>query len=93
MFGSARVQDHYDVKMPCHLLLSKLAGLAPSHVLAALQGLVDPMAATLTARVKSDAVKQEVMPPAEHAEHAEHAASCSPHCCTSWLRTLQSHRL
>lgn len=90
MFGSACVQDHYDVKMPCHLLLSKLAGLAPSHVLAALQGLVDPMAATLTARVKSDAVKQEVMPPAEHAEHA---ASRSPHCCTSWLRTLQLHRL
>ena len=34
--------------MPCHLLLAKLAAVAPSHVLTALEGLVDPMAATLT---------------------------------------------
>ena len=26
--------DHYDVKMPCHLILSKLADKCPSAVLA-----------------------------------------------------------
>jgi hypothetical protein len=28
--------DHYDVKMPCHLILSKLADKCPSAVLAGL---------------------------------------------------------
>lgn len=60
--GGRWVQDHYDVKMPCHLLLAKLAAVAPAHVLAALDGLVEPLNATLNARVKSDAVKQEVGP-------------------------------
>lgn len=29
-----RSSDHYDVKMPCHLILSKLADKCPSAVLA-----------------------------------------------------------
>lgn len=53
-------QDHYDVKMPAHLLLVKLANSEPSTVLAALERLVAPLEKTLTAKVKSDAVKQEV---------------------------------
>lgn len=50
------------MKMPCHLLLGKLAETFPSHVLAALDGLVPALHATLTARVKQEAVKQEVRP-------------------------------
>lgn len=54
------MQDHYDVKMPCHLLLAKVASKAGSHVLAALDSLVKPLEKTLATRVKTDAVKQEV---------------------------------
>ena len=54
------VQDHYDVKMPCHLLLGKLAAAAPDQVRQALPRLVDPLQRTLHAKVKQDAVKQEV---------------------------------
>ena len=54
-------QDHYDVKMPCHLLAGKLAGAAPDQVRQALPRLVDPLQRTLHAKVKQDAVKQEVL--------------------------------
>ena len=63
-YGSGGGQDHYDVKMPCHSLLAKLAAGAGEHVRAHLARLVPPLEATLTAKVKSDAVKQEVRPPA-----------------------------
>ncbi len=46
--------------MPCHLMLAKLAAAAPAQVLSSLDRLVEPLAATLSAKVKSDAVKQEV---------------------------------
>lgn len=52
--------DSYDVKMRCHGLLIALAGLAPGAVTAALDRLVEPLRATLNAKVKADAVKQEV---------------------------------
>lgn len=32
--------DHYDVKMPCHLILSKLADKCPSAVLAGIEFLL-----------------------------------------------------
>lgn len=54
------LRDHYDVKMPCHLMLSKLAAVAPGPLQAALPRLADPLEKTLTAKLKSDAVKQEV---------------------------------
>ncbi|KAK9816878.1 hypothetical protein WJX72_006469 [[Myrmecia] bisecta] len=54
------LKDHDDVKLPCHLLLGKLAGVAGGHVLAALDRLVDPLHKTLTTKLKSDAVKQEL---------------------------------
>ncbi len=54
------MQDHYDVKLPCHLLLAKLAAAAPGQLLSALDRLVDPLEKTLTTRLKTDAVKQEV---------------------------------
>jgi len=54
------MQDHYDVKMPCHLLLSKLAVKAGGHVLAALDTICRPLEKTLTNKLKGDAVKQEV---------------------------------
>lgn len=54
------LSDAYDVKMQCHALLSTLAVLAPGAVSSSLDRLVEPLTATLTAKVKSDAVKQEV---------------------------------
>ncbi|OAY62667.1 Cullin-associated NEDD8-dissociated protein 1 [Ananas comosus] len=54
------LSDHYDVKMPCHLILSKLADKCPSAVLAVLDSLVDPLEKTITHKPKTDAVKQEV---------------------------------
>ncbi|XP_078432582.1 cullin-associated and neddylation dissociated [Wolffia australiana] len=52
--------DHYDVKMPCHLILSKLADKCPSAVLAVLDSLSEPLEKTISHRPKQDAVKQEV---------------------------------
>ncbi|CAH9109572.1 unnamed protein product [Cuscuta epithymum] len=54
------LDDHYDVKMPCHLILSKLAEKCPSAVLAVLDSLVDHLQKTINFRPKQDAVKQEV---------------------------------
>ncbi|KAL3515772.1 hypothetical protein ACH5RR_022674 [Cinchona calisaya] len=54
------LDDHYDVKMPCHLILSKLSDKCPSAVLAVLDSLVDPLQKTVSFRPKQDAVKQEV---------------------------------
>ena len=54
--------DHYDVKMVSHALLAKLATRpgASAVLLQRLKELVDPMGKTLTAKLKSDAVKQEI---------------------------------
>lgn len=49
------------MKMPCHLLLAKLAAAAPGPVLASLDKLVGPLEKTLTARLRGEPVKQEVM--------------------------------
>lgn len=54
------LDDHYDVKMPCHLILSKLADKCPAAVLAVLDSLVEPLEKTIKHKPKQDAVKQEV---------------------------------
>ncbi|GJP34416.1 hypothetical protein CLOM_g18863 [Closterium sp. NIES-68] len=54
------LSDNYDVKMPCHLVLAKLAEKCGPSVLAVIDALVEPLEKTVTARVKTDAVKQEV---------------------------------
>ncbi|KAG5248419.1 cullin-associated NEDD8-dissociated protein [Salix suchowensis] len=54
------LDDHYDVKMPCHLILTKLADKCPSAVLAVLDSLVEPLQKTINFKPKLDAVKQEV---------------------------------
>ncbi|RWR90283.1 cullin-associated NEDD8-dissociated protein 1 isoform X1 [Cinnamomum micranthum f. kanehirae] len=54
------LDDHYDVKMPCHLILSKLADKCPAAVLAVLDSLVEPLQKTINHKPKQDAVKQEV---------------------------------
>ncbi|DBB08467.1 hypothetical protein WJX82_000009 [Trebouxia sp. C0006] len=54
------LQDHYDVKMPCHLLLAKLAAAAPGPVLTSLDRLFLPLEKTLTTRLRGEPVKQEV---------------------------------
>jgi cullin-associated NEDD8-dissociated protein 1 len=46
--------------MRCHELVGRLAAAAPGAVTASLDRLVEPLAGTLAARVKADAVKQEV---------------------------------
>eukprot|EP00878_Enallax_costatus_P020279 GHUV01021430.1.p1 GENE.GHUV01021430.1~~GHUV01021430.1.p1 ORF type:complete len:419 (+),score=184.03 GHUV01021430.1:842-2098(+) len=56
------LKDHQDVKAPAHLMLVKLCaspGGAPA-VLSQLDKLVEPLEKTLTTKLKSDAVKQEV---------------------------------
>ncbi|CAI5988630.1 unnamed protein product [Closterium sp. NIES-64] len=54
------LSDKYDVKMPCHLVLAKLAEKCAPSVLAVVDALVEPLEKTVTTRVKADAVKQEV---------------------------------
>nr|POF09908.1 isoform 2 of cullin-associated nedd8-dissociated protein 1 [Quercus suber] len=52
--------DHCDVKMPCHLIPSKLADKCPSAVLSVLDSLVDPLQKTINFKPKQDAVRQEL---------------------------------
>ena len=56
--------DHYDVKMLAHAILMKLSqGVAPNStdaVLASLEHMCAPLEKTLTARMKRDAVQQEI---------------------------------
>jgi len=52
--------DHYDVKLPCHLILAKLAVASAPAVLGVLTDLVEPLEKTLNTKLKTDAVKQEV---------------------------------
>eukprot|EP00195_Chlamydomonas_chlamydogama_P007020 CAMPEP_0202892974 /NCGR_PEP_ID=MMETSP1392-20130828/2632_1 /ASSEMBLY_ACC=CAM_ASM_000868 /TAXON_ID=225041 /ORGANISM="Chlamydomonas chlamydogama, Strain SAG 11-48b" /LENGTH=1235 /DNA_ID=CAMNT_0049577131 /DNA_START=157 /DNA_END=3864 /DNA_ORIENTATION=- len=54
------LKDHPDVKSPCHLMLAKVAASDPTALLAGLEKLVEPLEKTLTTKLKSDAVKQEV---------------------------------
>lgn len=42
------LQDHYDVKMPCHSMLIKLASISPHTLLMSLERFVDPLEKTLT---------------------------------------------
>ena len=48
------------MKLPCHLLLAKLAAATPGQLLASLHRLTEPLEKTLQTKVKTDAVKQEV---------------------------------
>ncbi|KAL4425586.1 hypothetical protein ABPG75_009602 [Micractinium tetrahymenae] len=54
------LKDHYDIKTICHPVLAKLAAIAPGQVTSALDRLVEPLQGTLQAKVKADAVKQEI---------------------------------
>uniref|UniRef100_A0A6U9RIX6 TATA-binding protein interacting (TIP20) domain-containing protein n=1 Tax=Picocystis salinarum TaxID=88271 RepID=A0A6U9RIX6_9CHLO len=54
------IADHYDVKVPCHLLLAKLAETHGQTVLYVVDALAANLEKTLRTRLKSDAVKQEV---------------------------------
>ncbi len=52
--------DQYEVKLKCHDLIITLTQLSPTMMLSVLDQVVEPFTKTLTARVKSDAVRQEV---------------------------------
>jgi len=54
------LRDHYDIKMLTYLMLVRLSTLCPSAVLQRLEGLVEPLKSTCAAKVKANAVKQEV---------------------------------
>ena len=55
------MQDVYDIKMPCHLLLAKVAAKAGDQLLASIDKLVPALEKTLSAKVRAEAVKQEVL--------------------------------
>ena len=57
---SRGLSDEYDVKLKCHDLLCALASSAPGVTLSMLEMSIEPLTATLTAKIKNDAVKQEV---------------------------------
>ena len=48
------------MKLPCHLLLGKLAATAGEHLLPELPAVIGPLDKTLSVQMKQDAVKQEV---------------------------------
>jgi len=52
--------DQYEVKLKCHDLIITLAQSSPTMMLSILDQVVEPFTKTLTTRVKSDAVRQEV---------------------------------
>eukprot|EP01103_Thecamoeba_quadrilineata_P012984 TRINITY_DN3476_c0_g1_i1.p1 TRINITY_DN3476_c0_g1~~TRINITY_DN3476_c0_g1_i1.p1 ORF type:complete len:1239 (+),score=374.55 TRINITY_DN3476_c0_g1_i1:53-3718(+) len=54
------LKDTYDIKMLCHLMLSKLAIIAPAAVLEELETLVEPLRVTVTNKCKDNAVKQDL---------------------------------
>ncbi|KAF5203685.1 Cullin-associated nedd8-dissociated protein [Thalictrum thalictroides] len=54
------LDDHYDVKMPCHLILSKLAVKCSAAVLTVLDSVVNPLQKTVNHKSKQDAVKKKV---------------------------------
>ena len=53
------LKDHYDIKMLTYLMVARVAQLCPAAVLAKLDKLVEPLRATVTTKVKANAVKQE----------------------------------
>lgn len=53
------MEDHVDIKLASHLMVSALAKRMPHEMLSDLQLLTDPLEKTLKSTVKPDAVKQE----------------------------------
>jgi len=54
------LNDHYDIKMSAHLMLIRLATLAPAALVEALDSLIEPLRTTIAAKVKDTDVKQQV---------------------------------
>jgi len=52
--------DVYDIKLLCHLMLSRLAINSPSSLVTSLDELVDPLKKTITTKLRDNAVKQQV---------------------------------
>ncbi len=53
------LKDHYDIKMLTYLMVARVSQLCPGAVLTRLDRLVEPLRATVTTKVKANAVKQE----------------------------------
>ena len=56
----AGLQDEHDIKMLCNLMLTKLMTLDPEETIRRLDIIAERFQATLSARLKDNAVKQEV---------------------------------
>lgn len=52
--------DQYEVKLKCHDLIISVTHLNPNLMLSVLDQVIEPFTKTLTARLKADAVRQEV---------------------------------
>eukprot|EP00164_Ancoracysta_twista_P000655 GFYU01000869.1.p1 GENE.GFYU01000869.1~~GFYU01000869.1.p1 ORF type:complete len:1276 (-),score=480.86 GFYU01000869.1:86-3913(-) len=52
--------DHYDIRLLCHLMISKLCSLTPLIVLGMLDRMVGPLEQTIKQENKANAVKQEI---------------------------------
>ena len=65
--------DHTDNKLVCHSMLERLARNSPNAVLVHLDALVVPLRKTLDIRIKSDAVKQEVLATSSRNEALSHS--------------------
>ena len=67
------LDDAYEIKVFAHITLERLTSTRPADVAAALPALCAPLAKTFAARLKSDAVKQEVD---RHEDMLRGAARC-----------------
>ena len=56
----AGLQDEHDIKMLCNLMLTKLTTLDPEETIRRLDIIAERFQVTLSARLKENAVKQEV---------------------------------
>merc|ERR1711988_103173 len=54
------LNDVYDIKMLCHLMLVRIASSSGAALLEALDSLIEPLRATIQKKEKESAVKQEV---------------------------------
>ena len=81
------------MKLPCHLLLGKLAATAGEHLLPELPAVIGPLDKTLSVQIKQDAVKQEVsnsfrgsaIAKLAH-KHPNDESTCCPGVQCGWLK-------
>eukprot|EP00051_Salpingoeca_urceolata_P019516 m.285525 g.285525 ORF g.285525 m.285525 type:complete len:1495 (-) comp19434_c6_seq2:106-4590(-) len=94
----AGLGDHYDIQMLTYLMLARLAATCPEEVLRRLDDFSTALEKTMTAKLKSNAVKQEVEKSEELKKSALRAVAALQHVpgsdasakFTSLVKTVQS---